>query len=134
MKANIRCLPIAKDSISTGSNKSNFRIIRINRINRTFQLWKLSRFQRKITADESKISRPKASLSSRKPVNHQHRASNDRRCLSCASCACRWPATALICKVMHAESREFRPQNCAISVPNVRAGRKRSAQTHSKCF
>ena len=51
----------------------------------------ISRFQRKITVDESKISRPKASLSSRKPVHHQHRASNDRRCLFGASCACRWP-------------------------------------------
>ena len=33
-----------------------------------------------------------------------------------------------------AESREFRPQNCAISVPSVRAGRTRSAQTHPKHF
>ena len=90
--------------------------------------------QPKLTVFECKISRQKSSLSSRKPVNLQHRASNDRRCLSCASCACRWPATALICKVMHAESREFRSQNFAISVPSVRAGRTRSAQTHPKHF
>ena len=30
-------------------------------------------------------------------------------------------AAALICKVLHAKSREFRPQNCASSAPNVRA-------------
>ena len=51
----------------------------------------ISRFQRKITVDECKISRQKASLSSRKPAHLVHRASNDRRCLSCASCARRWP-------------------------------------------
>ena len=37
-------------------------------------------------------------------------------------------------KNLHAKSREFRPQNCAISVPTVRAGRKKCAQTHSKGF
>jgi len=44
------------------------------------------------------------------------------------------PAAALICKVLHAKSREFRPQNRASSVPNVRATRKRSALTHSRSF
>ena len=55
---------------------------------------KISRFQRKITAltaDGCKISRQKALLSSRKPAHLVHCASNDRRCLSCVSCAHWWP-------------------------------------------
>ena len=49
---------------------------------------KFSRFQRKITVHESKISRQKASLSSRKPAHLVQRTLDDHRCLSCASCAC----------------------------------------------
>ena len=41
-------------------------------------------------------------------------------------------AVALNFKILHAKLRAIQLQNCAISVPKVRAGRKRSAQTHSK--
>ena len=50
--------------------------------------------------------------------------------LVCAPAA----AIAQIFKILHAKSRVFRPQLCALSVPNVRARRKRSALTHSKGF
>ena len=51
-------------------------------------------------------------------------------CLVRASVA----ALLLIFKILHAKSREFRTQNCAISAPTVRAGRKKCAQTLSKGF
>ena len=43
--------------------------------------------QPKITGSECKVSRQKASLSSRKPAHLVQRTSDDHRCLSCASCA-----------------------------------------------
>ena len=50
--------------------------------------------------------------------------------LVCAPAA----AIAQILKILYAKSHVFRPQICALSVPNVRARRKRSALTHSKGF
>ena len=43
--------------------------------------------QPKLTVSDCKISRQKASLSSRKPAHLVQRTSDDHRCLSCASCA-----------------------------------------------
>ena len=39
-----------------------------------------------------------------------------------------------IFKILHAKSRAFRPQICAIAAPNVRASHMKCAQTHSKHF
>ena len=51
-------------------------------------------------------------------------------CLVRASVA----AVVLLFKILHAESREFRPRNCAVSVLKVRARRKIFAQTNLKDF
>ena len=80
------------------------------------------------------ISQRRASLSSKKPAHLVQRACNDRLCLFCASCARSVAAIALIFKILHAKSREFRPQNCAISVLNVRKACKKSAQKQAGCL
>ena len=89
--------------------------------------------QPKITGSECNISRQKASLSSRKPAHLVQRTSDDHRCLSCASCARQRPQSRRFLKYCM-QNRAFFDRKCALSVPNVRARRKRSALTHSKGF
>ena len=68
--------------------------------------------------------------SSEKAVHRVLRACNDA--LVCLSGFARESVAvlALISKFLHAKSRDFRPQNCAISAPNARSSHHKRAQKH----
>ena len=90
---------------------------------------KFSRFHRKITVDESKISRQKASLSSRKPVHHQHPASKNRPCFFWCLVRVSVAATALICKQMQSVACKV----ARISTAKLRnLGAERARRTQEK--
>ena len=72
--------------------------------------------------------------SSEKAVHRVFRACNDA--LVCLSGFARESVAvmALISKFLHAKSRDFRPQNCAISAPNARSTRNKRAQNQIMHF
>ena len=68
--------------------------------------------------------------SSEKAAHRVKRACNDAFLCFDGFARASAAVAALIFKFLHAKSRDFRPQNCAISAPNARSSHHKRAQKH----
>ena len=78
--------------------------------------------------------RQRQPLSSEKAAHRVHRAWLDHFCASCVCLLASVAAIVPIFKILHAKSRDFRPQNRTISVPTVRATFNLRAQNQPESF